>query len=284
MIVNHVEDTKYRDVSSILSLGIPSEVLNVDKLLCHHVKLPDQRKDFFLEFNANKSMTQEIKITVDVRSNHYVNNFGLSPQTHRDMHIKRKLFFSNATSGHLIFLYGNLASLSLQMSEQHFRLGNNRQNFSGMFRLYFGQTDNKKFGTLLDISPQLTCENIIHMKEHNRWCFYRCLNYTVDINRDHRHHYTYVFHLDMDSQRLSCHPPISKNWIRNEDCDNANETIRYLKGSWNEAANVCAKLGGYLPIIRSKDEQDELISILKLPSITPPLMNIIFIGLRNYKV
>ena len=50
-------------------------------------------------------------------------------------------------------------------------------------------------------------------------------------------------------------------------------------GSWNEAYNICKSRGGYLPIIRSKMEQDELIRYIKLVKYTPPV-NILYIGLQ----
>ena len=42
------------------------------------------------------------------------------------------------------------------------------------------------------------------------------------------------------------------------------EAKNSLKGTWNEASEFCKSLGGYLPIIRSREEQDELVSLLRL--------------------
>ena len=66
-------------------------------------------------------------------------------------------------------------------------------------------------------------------------------------------------------------------------------TIRYkqktgFRGTWLEAYKLCYHFGGFLPILRSKEELDQLISILKLPVIPPPPMKIMFIGLTSYRV
>ena len=49
-------------------------------------------------------------------------------------------------------------------------------------------------------------------------------------------------------------------------------------GSWNEANSICKSRGSYLPVFRSKEEQDELIRYLKLVKCTPSV-NILYIGL-----
>ena len=49
-------------------------------------------------------------------------------------------------------------------------------------------------------------------------------------------------------------------------------------GSWNEANSICKSRGSYLPVFRSKEEQDELMRYLKLVRCTPSV-NILYIGL-----
>ena len=49
-------------------------------------------------------------------------------------------------------------------------------------------------------------------------------------------------------------------------------------GSWNEANSICKSRGSYLPVFRSKEEQDELMRYLKLVKCTPSV-NILYIGL-----
>ena len=58
----------------------------------------------------------------------------------------------------------------------------------------------------------------------------------------------------------------------------------FLKGTWIEAHKACKSVGGNQPIFNSKDEQDELISLIKLSEYRPPQMVILFIGLLGHKV
>ncbi len=57
-----------------------------------------------------------------------------------------------------------------------------------------------------------------------------------------------------------------------------------VRGTWIEANNLCAKFDGFLPIFRSKEELDHLLTLLKVPYQTPPPMPVIFIGLIKAKV
>ena len=53
--------------------------------------------------------------------------------------------------------------------------------------------------------------------------------------------------------------------------------------SWNEASDQCEYFGGYLPILRNKDEMEEFTSLIKSTKGLPPIENV-FIGLYYYKV
>ena len=57
------------------------------------------------------------------------------------------------------------------------------------------------------------------------------------------------------------------------------DSIRRLQWTWNEADNVCRSMGGTLPILNSRDELDDLISLIK---ITPdiPLVEALYLGLK----
>ena len=64
------------------------------------------------------------------------------------------------------------------------------------------------------------------------------------------------------------------------DCYSPSST----KKSWMEASTLCRHAGGTLPVIRSKDELEELISLLKFGNGLPPIA-FIFLGLQmNFKV
>ena len=55
------------------------------------------------------------------------------------------------------------------------------------------------------------------------------------------------------------------------------------KKSWIEASMLCRAAGGYLPIIRSRKQLNELMDIIKIIKYLPPI-HLIFIGLINLKV
>jgi hypothetical protein len=46
--------------------------------------------------------------------------------------------------------------------------------------------------------------------------------------------------------------------------DYSNCMKNHIKISWNEASKLCRQAGGFLPILRSKEEMNELIALLKL--------------------
>ena len=53
--------------------------------------------------------------------------------------------------------------------------------------------------------------------------------------------------------------------------------------SWNDASDMCEHFGGYLPILRNKDEMEEFISLIKSTKGLPVIENVL-IGLHYYKV
>ena len=53
---------------------------------------------------------------------------------------------------------------------------------------------------------------------------------------------------------------------------------RKIKISWNEASKLCQDMNGTLPVLRSKEQQDEIISILSSANTPPPIM-VMFIGM-----
>ena len=81
-----------------------------------------------------------------------------------------------------------------------------------------------------------------------------CLNYSSVSDKMNKSHY-YIFFSNL-------HP--------------VNEPQKYtdnlIKRTWAEAAATCRSVGGYLPIIRSKSELEEIISLLKLTKKMPPVV------------
>ena len=99
------------------------------------------------------------------------------------------------------------------------------------------------------------------------------------------HHYVYLSHPKI----VYCHLPkeIISSAIRRETnylFYKGVETLRPLKLSWIEAHKACKSVGGNLPILRNRDEQDELISLVRISDYRPPQMVILFIGLVGHKV
>ena len=45
----------------------------------------------------------------------------------------------------------------------------------------------------------------------------------------------------------------------------------FPNGTWNEASKACQSIGGDLPVIRSNEEQNEILSILKIVSYISPI-------------
>lgn len=50
--------------------------------------------------------------------------------------------------------------------------------------------------------------------------------------------------------------------------------------SWKQAHNLCSSVGGHLPILRSREELEVFISIVKLSDSLPPIAAL-FLGLKS---
>ena len=115
-----------------------------------------------------------------------------------------------------------------------------------------------------------------------------CLNYTSVQNN-------YIFFWNY-TQYLHCYyvPPVpakyylnkTEEWAKfgftipkNNKCPEQESKAKVIK-SWTEASKLCKSIGGYLPLIRSQDELDEIIAFLKLSEDMPPVEGL-SIGLRN---
>ena len=185
------------------------------------------------------------------------------------------LELENETMQYLLFYHNKIKSVSLRSFES---------NSTGVVHIYGIEMCNQKFSYFQDISVKYKCYN------KRDYCWYRCLNYSLAGDQGHidnNHYYAFIYNSNIYELQLyrTCtkYKYVNRKWkcrgtpafMLGEEC---------LKGSWNEASETCAEFGGYLPIIRSKDEQDELISLLYLSKIPPPLMTIMFIGLMGYKV
>ncbi len=87
--------------------------------------------------------------------------------------------------------------------------------------------------------------------------------------------------------KINCTAPYAFiSYRQNLRLTSASERKDYssLRGTWVEARQLCLKFDALLPILRSKEELDNLISIFKLPYQSPPPMPVMFIGLIKTKV
>ena len=116
-----------------------------------------------------------------------------------------------------------------------------------------------------------------------------CLNYTSAWN-------TYLFFWNF-TQYLKCYiipSPVLKNYVEriwtvlgytipsNNKCPTQQSKEKVIK-SWTEAYQFCKSIGGSLPLVRNRDELDEIIAFLKLSENMPPVEGL-YIGLRrNFK-
>ena len=113
-----------------------------------------------------------------------------------------------------------------------------------------------------------------------------CLNYTSLQN-------TYLFFWNF-TQYLHCYiAPVpsfrmyfEKTWAKagftipiNNTCPTQQSKGKVIK-SWTEASQLCTSIGGYLPLIRNRDELDEIIYFLKLSKDMPPV-EALYIGIKT---
>ena len=66
---------------------------------------------------------------------------------------------------------------------------------------------------------------------------------------------------------------------KNNKCPKQQSKAKVIN-SWTEASKLCKSIGGYLPLIRNRDEMDEIIAFLKLSEDMPPVEGL-YIGLRD---
>ena len=94
-----------------------------------------------------------------------------------------------------------------------------------------------------------------------------CFNYSL-LNPSHLpevQSYFYIFML------IQHHTPFTKYWNwPQQSIDRPTEAFsKRLFVSWNQASNTCLSIGGYLPVLRTRQELHHLVSIVKF---SPPMM------------
>ena len=149
------------------------------------------------------------------------------------------------------------------------------QNTSGILKAHWVEDTYKRYQTNSSIIPKQDFPQKSISK-----C---CLHYrSHTIASKSVHHYVYL-----------CHPKIVHFALPRDIISSKTKTdilsdtyvkTEFPKGTWIESNKACKSIGGNLPIFNSKDEQDELISLIKMSEYRPPQMVILFIGLLGGKV
>ena len=138
--------------------------------------------------------------------------------------------------------------ISLQGEYQEISIQTKEKNTAATLNVYWLQTTNQKFHSYRD--TQWAKGFINHI----------CLNYvtadTPPYGLDSMD-FTFIYHKE-------------KNTTYN--------------GIWLEAYELCNHCDGYLPIFHSREEIDQLISVLKLPQNPPTPIKFMFIGLITHQV
>ena len=246
-------------------------------LMIHNIRVLNKmymRKHILLGLTFPENISEIVQFSMETTAKYDFNIL-----FHTDMNRYQKLtsqtYFELGKENmqYLLFVHDKIRSV---------RLASFGVNSTGQMHVYGIEMCNNKFSYLQDISVHFQCYN------KRDYCWYSCLNYSSAIKNEHNdnnHYYAFIYHSSIIELKGACtkYKYVERKWVCRgpfaawgvEQC---------LKGSWNEASETCAEFGGYLPIIRNKDQQDELISLMYLSKIPPPLMTIIFIGLKGPQV
>ena len=257
-----------------------NENVNLTELLfkIHNLRSVNKmymRKHILLGITFPENISEKVQLYMETTAKYDFNNLFDTDMNRYQKLISQTYFeLGKENMQYLLFVHDKIKSV---------RLGSFGGNSTGVVHVYGIEMCNKKFTYFQDISVQYKCYN------KRDYCWYRCLNYSSAKNNeqnDNNHYYAFIYHSNIIELKKTCtrYKYVGRKWTCRGFFASRWDRNECLKGSWNEALETCAEFGGYLPIIRSKDQQDELISLLYLSKIPPPLMTIIFIGLIEYEV
>ena len=137
------------------------------------------------------------------------------------------------------------------------------------------------FGSYNQSNDERFCNK--HVLEKTNYNY--CLNYTSAKNTD-------LFFWNF-AEYLQCYvtAPLHLKYVlipyiglgytisKNNKCPKPQSKVKNIK-SWTEASYLCQSIGGYLPLIRNRDELDEIIAFLKLSKNMPPV-EALYIGVTG---
>ncbi len=230
-------------------------------------------EDLFLEMNSSSHKSVRVQLGVDLMFNMgvseemaemFLRHMGYS-QAHRSWaHVWTKVVaFKKRRSTFLLSLSGSIGKVTLKNWDEA------DKNVS--LNVFWIPTFNSKFKELTDVRPLLetTRRSPGHLYTHHGFIF------------------DGSFQPRWKKYASVCIAPFAFITYKQKIAwTNVNDRVDYsqLKGTWIEAMHLCAKFNGSLPILRSREELDHLLSLFKLPYQTPPPMPVMFIGLIKTKV
>ena len=234
-----------------------------------------KRKHVLLDVTFPENISEKVQLSMKTTAKYKFNSLFKTDMNKYQKLVSEKYFeLVKDSMGYLLFFHDKITSVRLRSFES---------NSTGVVHVHGIEMCNQKFSYLQEISVEFKCYN---KKDE---CWYRCLNYSSSRDKAHsinNHYYAFIYHPNIYELKLkeTCtrNKYVERQWkCRGFPVDILDDC---LKGSWNEASQTCKEYGGHLPIIRSKDEQAELISLLYLSKIPPPFMTVMFIGLIGYQV
>ena len=194
------------------------------------------------------------------------------PTTHVHLEWASVISLHRGISKKLIGLPGCLSNVTLETLSFVQRYTINIYWISDLFSRGSYQSDDERF-----------CHGDVMTKTKYTYC----LNYTSVQNS-----YIFFWHL---TQYLYCYiipPPMLRNYLMrtlantlytvsyNIKCNKQHKRKYMAAKSWTEASNICKSIGGNLPLLRNRDELNEIIAFLKLSKHIPPVKGL-YIGLRR---
>ena len=237
-----------------------------NQLQNHHISIPNEifkKQNILLKVNVSGYFFKDISVFLTM---HLKDDFksiqGSDMNRNQKSTIETHIAFSNVNPSYLIYNHEKFKFIKMTAFEE---------NSTAMLNIYKIQICPNKFH---DISIGYTCFNF---KDQ---CWHKCLKY---VPKDIAKSFAFLYHPNIDELLISktC---LAGYFDRPFKCrfPNALFVDKCLKGSWMEAAEVCKEYGGHLPIIRSKEELDEIIGLFYLTKVPAPLMTVMFIGLINF--
>ena len=227
------------------------------------------RKDSILVNLVQLERTRPVQIRIKILTRSTLLKVNLKPKTIIDLEWTSVLSLFRDISGKTISLPGVLKSITLETLSY---VKNNTINVHWIPDL---------FSRNFDQSYKRFCHKDLLTKTKSSYC----LNYTSIQN-------SYIFLWNF-TQYLKCYLVLHPKWenisslfedvgfkiSKGNKCPTQQPKGKVIK-SWKEAFNLCKSIGGTLPLLRNRDELEEIIAFLKLSKDMPPVEGL-YIGIHG---